>query len=113
MDEKTKEERLLQMNDGNNIEAYKTEKDARKRRLMAYEEEIQKRTLQMTSDLIAKLVAERKRQKKTQQDIADITGILSPNLARFENGSRVPTLIVLQKYAGALGKKITIEISDP
>lgn len=96
----------------NNIAEYEAEKDARKKRLTAYEEKIQKMTLQMSSELIAELVAERKRQKKTQQDIADITGILSPNLARFENGSRVPTLIVLQKYASALGKKITLEICD-
>ena len=118
MEEKTKEKAEqkikkdvspLQMN---NIAEYEAEKDARKKRLAAYEEEIQKRTLQMSSELIAELVAERKRQKKTQQDIADITGILSPNLARFESGSRVPTLIVLQKYASALGKKITIEICD-
>lgn len=109
IEENTKDKILFQMN---NIVEYEAEKDARKKRLTAYEEEIQKMTLQMSSELIAQLVAERKRQKKTQQDIADITGILSPNLARFENGSRVPTLIVLQKYASALGKKITIEICD-
>ena len=66
----------------------------------------------MSYELIAELVAERKRQKKTQQDMADITGILPSNLARFENGSRIPTLIVLQKYANALGKKLKIEICE-
>lgn len=96
----------------NNIEEYKAEKDAREKRLLAYADEIQKNTLQMSSELIAELVAERKRQKKTQQDMADITGILPSNLARFENGSRIPTLIVLQKYANALGKKLKIEICE-
>lgn len=96
----------------NNIEEYKAEKDAREKRLLAYADGIQKSTLQMSSELIAELVSERKRQKKTQQDIADITGILPSNLARFENGSRVPTLIVLQKYANALGKKLKIEICE-
>lgn len=96
----------------NNIEEYKAEKDAREKRLLAYANEIQKRTLQMSSALIAELVAERKRQKKTQQDMAEITGILPSNLARFENGSRVPTLIVLQKYANALGKEIKIELCE-
>ena len=84
--------------------------DAKK--LMAYAEEIQKNTLKMSSALIEELVAERKYQKKTQQDIADITGILPANIARFENGSRVPTLVVLQKYASALGKRIKVELCD-
>lgn len=96
----------------NNIEEYQVEKEVREKRLLAYADKIQKNTLQMSSALIAELVAERKYQKKTQQDIADITGVLPANIARFENGSRVPTLVMLQKYAGALGKKIKIEICD-
>ena len=38
----------------------------------------------------------------TQQEIADITGIKSSNMARFESGSRVPMLVVLEKYANPL-----------
>ena len=34
------------------------------------------------------------------------------NLARFESRDRVPTLIVLEKYANALGKHIEIKICD-
>ena len=90
------------------LNKHRTQKKAREKRLMAYAEEIQKNTLQMSSALIAELVAERKYQKKTQQDIADITA----NIARFENGSRVPTLVVLQKYASALGKRIKVELCD-
>jgi len=37
---------------------------------------------------------------------------LPANIARFENGSRVPTLVVLQKYASALGKRIKVELCD-
>lgn len=110
MQEKTKEIDSALTN--NNMEEYQTQKKAREKRLMAYAEEIQKNTLQMSSALIAELVAERKYQKKTQQDIADITGILPANIARFENGSRVPTLVVLQKYASALGKRIKVELCD-
>ena len=111
MQEKTKEMDSALTNN-NNMEENRTQKKARKKRLMAYAEEIQKNTLQMSSALIAELVAERKYQKKTQQDIADITGILPANIARFENGSRVPTLVVLQKYASALGKRIKVELCD-
>lgn len=49
---------------------------------------------------------------KAQQELSDITGIQPSNLARFESGGRVPTLIVLEKYANALGKHIEIKICD-
>ena len=48
----------------------------------------------------------------TQQEIADIKGIKPSNMARFESGGRVPTLVVLEKYANALGKHIEIKICD-
>ena len=95
-----------------NIEEYQAEKQAREKRLLAYAEKVQKSTLEMSSQIIAELVDERKKQGKTQQDIADLTGILSSNIARFETSSRIPTLVVLQKYADALGKKIRVEICE-
>ena len=72
MQEKTKEMDSALTN--NNMEEYRTQKKAREKRLMAYAEEIQKNTLQMSSALIAELVAERKYQKNTQQDIAYARG---------------------------------------
>ena len=53
------------------------------------------------------LVAERHRQGLTQSDIADRTGMKASNIARLENGSGIPTLVVLEKYASALGKHIS------
>ena len=91
---------------------YQAEKEAREKRLMAYSEEIQKRTQEKSSQIIKELVEERHRQKLTQQEIADLTGILPSNLARFETGTRIPTLVVLEKYAAALGKHIELRISD-
>ncbi len=41
-----------------------------------------------------------------------MTGILPSNLARFESGTRIPTLIVLEKYAAALGKYIDFRLCD-
>ena len=93
-------------------DAYKAEKEAREKRLLAYSEMIQKRTQEISSEIIKELVLERHRQKLTQKDIADMTGILPSNLARFEGGTRIPTLIVLEKYATALGKHIELRISD-
>ena len=91
---------------------YEKEKDPREKRLVAYTEAVQRNMLEKSSGIIEQLVAERHRQGKTQQDIADITGILPSNVARLESGTRVPTLVVLQKYASALGKHIELNLCD-
>lgn len=94
------------------IYSYQKEKENRKKRLEAYAEEIQKSTLKKSAEVIEQLVKERHRQGMTQQDLSDLTGILPPNLARLESGTRVPTLVVLEKYASALGMHIEIKICE-
>lgn len=91
---------------------YLTEKEARQKRLEVYSEKIQEKVLHQSSEIIQSLVEERNNQKMTQQELADITGIRSSNLARFEKGDRIPTLLMLEKYANVLGKHIEIEIRD-
>lgn len=91
---------------------YLTEKEARQERLEVYAEKIQEKVLHQSSEIIQSLVEERNNQKMTQQELADITGIRSSNLARFEKGDRIPTLLMLEKYANALGKHIEIKIGD-
>ena len=95
-----------------NMQEYLTEKENRGKRLAVYTEKIQEIVLNKSSETIRLLVEERYNQKMTQQEISDITGIQPSNLARFESGGRVPTLIVLEKYANALGKHIEIRICD-
>ena len=95
-----------------NIQCYLNEKEKREKRLEIYAEKIQEIVLNRSEETIRELVKERHNQKMTQQEISDITGIKPSNLARFENGGRVPTLIVLEKYANALGKQIEIKIWD-
>lgn len=92
-----------------NMKEYLTEKEAKEKRLEVYTEKIQEKVLSRSSETIRQLVEERHRQKMTQQEIADITGIKPSNMARFESGGRVPTLVVLEKYANALGKHIEIK----
>lgn len=87
-----------------NKKDYQREKEARAKRLEAYAEAIQTITLQKSSKVIEELIEERRRQGLTQQDLADMTGILAPNLARLESRKRVPTLVVLQKYASATAR---------
>ena len=95
-----------------NMKEYLTEKESREKRLEVYIEKIQEKVLSRSSETIRQLVEERHRQKMMQQEIADITGIKPSNIARFESGERVPTLVVLEKYANALGKHIKIKICD-
>jgi len=75
-----------------NMKEYLTEKEAKEKRLEVYTEKIQEKVLSRSSETIRQLVEERHRQKMTQQEIADITGIKPSNMARFESGGRVPTL---------------------
>ena len=66
----------------------------------------------LTSEVIRQLVEERKRQRLTQQELSDITGVRTSNIARFEGGTRIPTLLMLEKYANALGKHIEVRMCD-
>ncbi|MCQ2521943.1 MAG: helix-turn-helix domain-containing protein [Lachnospiraceae bacterium] len=48
----------------------------------------------------------------SQQDIANITGIQRPNIARFEACSTTPTIENLLKYASALGYKLSFSLEE-
>ena len=96
----------------NTIRVYKEEKELREKRLAAYAEAIREKVENDSEQVIKELVEERYRQKKTQQEMADITGVRASNIARFERASCMPTLIMLEKYANALGKHIEISICE-
>ena len=95
-----------------NRDEYQNEKERREKRLLAYADMIQSAVQHDSSEVIHQLVGERKRQKLTQQEISDITGVRTSNIARFEGGTRIPTLLMLEKYANALGKHIEVRICD-
>lgn len=84
-----REEKYMDYDIEMNKKDYQREKEARAKRLEAYAEAIQTITLQKSSKVIEELIEERRRQGLTQQDLADMTGILAPNLARLraEKGS--------------------------
>lgn len=90
----------------------KLENQELKERLLAYADMIQSAVQQDSSEVIRQLVEERKRQRLTQQELSDITGVRTSNIARFEGGTRIPTLLMLEKYANALGKHIEVSIRD-
>ena len=78
----------------NTIKVYKEEKELREKRLAAYAEAIREKVENDSEQVIKELVEERYRQKKTQQEMADITGVRASNIARFERASCMPTLIM-------------------
>ena len=96
----------------NTIKVYKEEKELREKRLVAYAKAIREKVENDSEQVIKELVEERYRQKKTQQEIADITGVRASNIARFERASCMMTMIMLEKYANALGKHIEIRICE-
>lgn len=63
-------------------------------------------------EIIDKLVHRRVELGMTQQDVADITGIKRPNIARVESCTMTPTIEVLIRYAMALGCKLNISIEE-
>ena len=66
----------------------------------------------LANRIMGELVAERKHQGKTQQEIADMTGMKAPNIARIEACRFTPTLEVLIRYAKAVGKEIHFVLKD-
>ena len=68
----------------NTIKVYKEEKELREKRLAAYAEAIREKVENDSEQVIKELVEERYRQKKTQQEMADVTGVRASNIARFE-----------------------------
>lgn len=46
----------------------------------------------------------------TQAQLAAVTGMQQPAIARFEAGGTMPTIVVLERFAEALGMKLTVEL---
>ena len=88
-----------------NKEYEKLERE-RNQRFQKYMELINAVVRGKTDNLVNSLIAERKRQGLTQQDIANRTGVKTPNIARFEAKKTTPTFQFLEKYADALGMEM-------
>lgn len=57
----------------------------------------------ITKNLMALLLAERKRQGLSHQKLADAAGIHRSTISLIETGKRVPTILVCLKLSMALG----------
>lgn len=82
----------------------------REKRMLIYSKYVEEEMKKKTIELMKIMVEERKRKGLTQQDIADATGMKTPNVARLEACKTLPTLPVLMKYANAIGKEIEIKL---
>ena len=63
-------------------------------------------------ELVEQLKEYRLNRGMSQQDIANITGIKRPNIARLEACNSTPTIDVLIKYATAIGYKLTFSLEE-
>ncbi len=63
---------------------------------------------------VAKLKHERQRQGLTLSEVSDRSGLDIGLLSRLENGKVInPTLTTLWRYADALGRTVTLDVSEP
>ena len=69
----------------------------------------QKVTIQRTVDIYKQY---RKELGLTQSELGKRAGISQPNITRFESGNYNPSLEVLVKIAGAMGKKVKVTLED-
>lgn len=66
------------------------------------------RAEQTTKNLMALLLAERKKQGLSHQTLADAAGIHRSTISLIETGKRVPTILVCLKLAMALGVSLDV-----
>ena len=59
-------------------------------------------------ELISTLIDARKAKGLSQQQLADLTGVKQPAIARLENGNISPSIDTLNKLLIPLGKRIAI-----
>ena len=69
----------------------------------------QKVTIQRTVDIYKQY---RKDLGLTQSELGKRAGISQPNITRFETGNYNPSLEILVKIAGAMGKKVKVTLED-
>lgn len=62
--------------------------------------------------IIRQYIALRKAKGLSQEDVANMTGIARPNIARTESGRNVPTIEVLTKLALALDMELEIKFVE-
>lgn len=73
---------------------------------------VETRGKRISDKVIDQLIAIRKANHITQQDIANATGMQRANIARIEGKRYAPTLDVLARYAECLGVELEMRIVE-
>lgn len=66
--------------------------------------------LELEYQLINQFIKIRIAQNITQKELAELIGTKQTNISRIENGKSLPSLVILNKIAQALNKKLKITI---
>lgn len=66
----------------------------------------------LKTHIVTQYIALRKQKNLSQQDIANLTEIARPNIARIESGKHSPTLEILTKLAIALDMNLEINFTE-
>lgn len=61
-------------------------------------------------EIIAQIIAARKEQNITQEQLAAKVGTQKSNISRLESGAYNPSLDMLIKVAGGLGKELVVKL---
>lgn len=68
--------------------------------------------LESTSVLLRDLVKLRRKHGLTQADVAERMGVSQPSVAKFERYDANPTQTTIQRYAMAVGARISMQVID-
>ena len=63
----------------------------------------------MNEAFVKNLLETRKKQKWTQKQLADRTGIAQADISKLERGNANPSLRTLQRLAAGMGMRVKIE----
>ena len=67
-------------------------------------------TLEPEYNIIQAMIDARKSQHITQKELSERTGITQADISRIENGTRNPSLEMVQRLAEGLGMRLKIEL---
>ena len=65
--------------------------------------------LQPEYDIIQAIIDARKFRHMTQKDLSEATGITQADISRIENGTRNPSLRMVQRLASGMGMRLKLE----
>ena len=63
-------------------------------------------------EIIQSIKERREMMKVTQEELAELSGVVLRTLKQFESGKGNPTLLTLQKLADVLGMEVCLQVKN-